>query len=531
MNSRLHTTEADVQREMISLAEAQGWKFLPRKEMTALRGEARMNEAIVESLLVKAIESLNPGLDEEDVREVAARVRRIGSDREMLDVLRNGVPYKPAPDRPTKDVLIVASDDPSLNTYVVTEEFAIRTGGQREPRLDVVFLVNGIPLGVFENKDTSEPLSSAAEDWRGYWSDVPLLVAQVSVAGCCNGIHAAIGPSGLDDIDGYMEWTDAWPRQVEDPHDPMLVALAGALHPHTLVDLAVNFVLFETREGETRKKLARAHQYRAANKIVARILGGELDRGIVWHATGSGKSLTMIFAARKLMRAGLGNPTVLIVIDRTELDEQISETLTACEFQGVERAKDRRHLESLLCKQAGGVVVTTVHKFDEEMTDLLLRREVIVFVDEAHRTQFGKFATWMRKALPRAFLFGFSGTPIEKTTRSTRAEFSPVQEDGSYEAYLDRYGFDEATADGATVPLVYEPRLVDWQLATPDLDQRLAELTPDLSEKERDALREQAVTERVIAKSPARVAAVTRDVVEQMRERIGHSASWDKWLS
>ncbi len=521
MPTSLHTTEADIQREMISLAEGQGWEFIPRTEMNELRGKVRMNEGIVEPLLVTAIGALNPWLDDEGAREVAARVRRISSDREMLGVVRDGVPFKPAPDEPTRDALIVDSDDPTRNLYVITEEFAVQTGGRREPRLDLVFLVNGLPLGAIENKDTSEPLSSAADDWRGYWSDAPQLVAQVSVAGCCNGLGAVVGPSGLEDVDGYREWTDAWPHTVDDADDPVHLALVGAFHPHTLVDLAANFVLFETREGVTRKKLAHAHQYRAANKVVVRVQGEELDRGIVWHATGSGKSLTMVFAARKLIRAGLGSPTVLIVIDRTELDEQISETLTACEFDGVERAKSRRHLEELLGARTGGVVVTTVHKFDDAMAGLLDRREVIAFVDEAHRTQFGRFGIWMRKALPRASLFAFTGTPIEMDSRSTRAAFSPLLGDGTYESYLDRYGFEEAIADGATVHLIYESRLAEWQLTSPDLDQRLEELTPELTDAERDALREQATREPVVAKAPARVAAVADDIVAQMRERIG----------
>ncbi len=520
MTGSLHTSEGDVQREMIAAARRQGWKFIPRTEMNSLRGKARINEAIVEPLLVDAIIALNPWLDVEDAREVAARIRRINSDREMLRALRDGVPFKPAPSQPTQDVVIVDDREPTRNRYVVTEEFAIRTGGQREPRLDVVFLVNGIPLGAIENKHTSEPLSSAVDDWRGYWADAPQLVAQISVVGCCNGIGTVVGPSGLEDNDWYREWTDAWPHTAEDDRDPMLVTLAGAFHPHTLVDLAVNFVLFETREGVTKKKLAHAHQYRAANKIVTRVVAGDLDRGIVWHATGSGKSLTMVFAARKLIRAGLGSPTVLIVIDRTQLDEQINETLTACEFNGVEAATSRRHLGQLLNARAGGVVVTTVHKFDEKMAGLLDRRDVIAFVDEAHRTQFGRFAIWMRKALPRASLFGFTGTPIEKNTRSTRAAFSPQLRDGTYERYLDRYGFDEAIADGATVPLMYESRLAEWQPTATDLDQRLAELTPHLTDEERDSLREQAAREEIVAKAPKRVAAVASDIVAQLRERI-----------
>lgn len=524
MTASMHTTEKDIQQEMLDVLQGLDWQFVGRSAMNTLRGAARMNEAIVEPLLVDALRDLNPELDEEAAREVAALVRRINTDREMLDVLRRGVQYKPAPDQPTVDVTIIESRDPSRNSYVVTEEFALRTGGHREPRLDVVCLVNGIPLGAVENKDTDVPLESAADDWRGYWTDVPQLAAQVAVVGCCNGLQFRVGPSGAHELGRYHHWSDAWPLQAEDPEDEMLVALAGAFSPQALVDLAVNFVLFETREGVTTKKLARAHQCRAANKLVDRVVKGELDRGIVWHATGSGKSLTMVFAARKLQRVGLGDPTVLLVIDRTELDEQINETLTACEFDGIQQPGSRKALGTLLRAGGGGVVVVTMHKFDASMAGLLTHGEVIVFVDEAHRTQFGDFGVFMRNALPSAKLFGFTGTPIELSGgRSTRKVFSPRLQDGSYEPYLDRYGFDEAISDGATVPVVYEPRLADWRLSRTDLDARFNEFTHGLSEDERDALRQQAAREKVVAKAPARVEAVAADVAEQLRDRIAPS--------
>jgi len=523
MAEALHTTEAGIQTEELDVLQGLGWELISRKEMNQLRGQARMNEAIVEPLLVEAVLHLNDGLDEETARHIAAQVRRISSDREMLQMLRDGYPHKPAPNEPTRTVLIVDSTDPSRNGYVVTEEFVIRTGGQREPRLDVVCLVNGIPLGVIENKDTDEPVSAAADDWRGYWHDAPQLIAQTSVVGCCNGIQARVGPSGVQNIDSYLEWKDTWPRKVDDLDDEMLVTLAGAYHPYTLVDLATNFVVFETREGVTSKKLARAHQYRAANKLVQRVVDGKFDRGIVWHATGSGKSLTMVFAAGKLLRAGLGNPTVVLAVDRTDLDEQINETLLACEFDGVQQATSGNKLERLLSGGGGGVIVTTVQKFRQSMKGALKDREVIVFADEAHRTQFGKFGIWMRQALPTAKLFGFTGTPIEIDERSTRKAFSPQLKDGSYESYLDRYGFDESIADGATVPVVYEPRVAEWRITKTDLDQRVDELTADLDEKEREAVREQASRESVVAKAPARVSAVAKDVADQLRDRFAPS--------
>jgi type I restriction enzyme R subunit len=522
--SSMHTTEKDIQHEMLDVLEGLGWQFVPRSDMNTLRGTARMNEAIVEPLLVEAIHKLNPELDEEAAREVAALVRRVNSDREMLDVLRRGVQYKPAPDQPTVDVTIVDSRETSSNSYVVTEEFALRTGGRREPRLDVVCLVNGIPLGAIENKDIDEPLDSAAADWRGYWADVPQLPAQISVACCCNGLRFRVGPSGAHELGRYHHWSDTWPLKTDDSSDEMLVGLTGAFAPHALVDLAVNFIVFEAHEGNTTKKLARAHQYRAANKLVDRVVEGRLDCGIVWHATGSGKSLTMVFAARKLQRVGLGDPTVLLVIDRTELDEQINETLTACEFDDVHRPASRKKLAQLLAAGGGGVVVVMMHKFDASMAGLLRRGEVIAFVDEAHRTQFGDFGIFMRNALPEAKLFGFSGTPIElDSKRSTRKVFSPRLEDGSLEPYMDRYGFDQAIADGATVPVIYEPRLAEWRLSRADLDARFDELTTGLSEDERDALREHAARETVVAKTPERVAAVAADVARQLHDRVAPS--------
>jgi len=520
--SNFHTSEAEIQGEVLDALRSEGWSFMSRKEMNELRGPARMNEAIVEPLLVDAILELNPGkgIDADIAREIAARVRRLSDERAMLDILRDGLQYKPAPDQPTIDITVVDTADPSKNSYVVTEELALKTGGHREPRLDVVCLVNGLPLGAIENKDVNEPLDAAARDWAGYWGDAPQLVAQTSVVGCCNGLRFRLGPSGLDDIDGYSEWSDPWPHQVADTADEVLVGLS-AFHPHTLVDLATNFVVFETREGVTTKKLARAHQFRAANKLVRRVLDGKLNRGIVWHATGSGKSLTMVFAARKLQRIGLGNPTVVLVIDRRELDEQINETLSACEFDGVHQPQNRKALHALFAAGGGGVIVTTAQKFDESMAGLLAGKRVIAFVDEAHRTQFGDFGMFMRNALPDAFLFGFTGTPIEQGgSHSTRRWFSVQYDDGSYEPYLDRYGFAEAIADKATVPVVYEPRLAGWKMSRTDLDARFDELTDGLADEVRERLREHSTREKVVAKAPERVTAIAADIAEQLRDRI-----------
>jgi type I restriction enzyme, R subunit len=517
--SALSVDEAEVQDDVVKLLASLGWQHISRTEMDIHR-EGRMNEVVVEPLLVEGILALNDGLGLSDARQVAAEVRRLTSDRSVLEVLRDGVNFKPAPDAASKQVRLIDATDPSRNSFVVTEEFAIKTGGQREPRLDVVCLVNGLPLGVIENKGPSHPLEEASRDFERYWDDAPAIEAFASVVGLCNGVRFRVGPSGLDDIDDYMEWKDPWPAQVVDADDEVEVSLTGGFAPSAVVDLAVNFVVFETRDGKTTKKLARYQQYRATNKLVARVVGGVYDRGLVWHATGSGKSLTMVFAARKLRRSGLKNPTILIVIDRTDLDEQISGTLAACDFDGVVRAMRRSHLESLLSHGGGGVIVTTVHKFGGISDELLAKQNVIAFVDEAHRTQYGGLASRMRAAIPNARLFGFTGTPIELENRSTREWFSPVI-DGEYEDYLDKYGFEQAVRDHATVPVLHQARMIEWKVVDAGLDARFEELFGDLTSEDQDRLRREGARDAVVAKAPPRLKAIVDDAVAVLQDQLG----------
>ena len=462
----------------------------------------------------------------EDAEHVVGLVRRISSEHEFLDALRDGVNVKFSPDADALDVLLVDLDDPSNNEFVVTWEYPIATGGAREPRLDIVCLVNGLPLGLIENKAPDHDVAEAAGDWRQYYADVPELRVCGGVVACSNGVDFVVGPSGLDAIQHYKEWKTTWPHDPPtDGQDPMAVGLAGAFHPHTLLELSAHFIVFETRDGTTVKKLARYQQYRAASKIVARVLDGELDRGLIWHTTGSGKSLTMVFAARKLMRSDLDRPTVFIVIDRVQLDDQITSTLQACDFDGVRRATGGEDLRQLIDGDRRGVVVTVINKFQSIKDTVAERANVVVFVDEAHRSHEGEFGIWMRTALPNAKLFAFTGTPVETDDRSTRRAFSPLVERGDdgteqFEPYLDSYTIKQAIEDGATVEVLYEPRLTHWQIETTDIDVALKAAFPRMSEEELELLRRDASRESVIAKAPLRVEHIAADIADLLTKRI-----------
>jgi type I restriction enzyme R subunit len=513
-------TEAPVQQKVVDYLAGIGYWPVKRKEMVALRS-GRMGEPLVEPLLVDALRKLNMRLSETEALQVVDQLRRVPDSESFLEILRDGIDVLLDPVEGSRHITVVDWLHPERNDYVVTTEMELKTGAQREPRLDVVCLVNGIPLGLVETKAPTHDWKEAARDFKQYWVDAPELEKYAAVCVATNGLRFRCAPTGATGASVYAEWRDSWPHERPDEERELEIGLLGPLDPHTLADVAANFIVYETRLGKTTKKLARYQQFRAANKLVRRVLEGKHDRGIVWHTQGSGKSLTMLFAARKLKNIGLNNPTILIVIDRRDLDDQINETFTACSFAGVERATTRARLKGLLAGDQRGVIITTVQKFQEEMKGLAARDNVVVLVDEAHRTQLGKsiFGISMRGALPNAKLFAFTATPIETDDRSTRKAFSP-EIGGKYENYLDAYSPRQAIEDGATVETRYEPRLVEVaRFEGDELDRSFEALVDDLPEEEQEKVKADAARLKVIAKAPARIQAVAADTLDYLRQR------------
>jgi type I restriction enzyme R subunit len=273
---------------------------------------------------------------------------------------------------------------------------------------------------------------------------------------------------------------------------PQDVLLAGLLRKANLLEMLRNFIVFETSRGRTVRKLARYPQFVAANEAVKRVRTAKRpDRrgGIIWHTQGSGKSLTMLFSSVKLRRLReTENPTLVIVTDRTDLDDQITGTFQRCGFPNPEQAKSVKHLRELLSRGSGQTVMTTVQKFQEATSDLhpVLNtgENVFVFVDEAHRTQYKFLAANMRQALPRACFIGFTGTPIDKRDRSTFATFGP---------YIHTYTIEQSVADGATVPIYYEIRQPRLQIEG-DPDAAFEEVFAHLSPEEQSAIRKKDET-------------------------------------
>src|SRR2546430_1463558 len=253
-------------------------------------------------------------------------------------------------------------------------------------------------------------------------------------------------------------------------------AMVSMLRPHVVLDLLANFTAYATDQKKRRIKIvARYQQYDGTNKIVDRVVAGHPKKGLIWHFQGSGKSLLMLFAARKLrLHPALKNPTVMIVVDRIDLDTQISSTFYAADTPNLVKADSRAELQRLLAQDVRKIIITTIFKFGEAGGVLNDRSNIIAMVDEAHRTQEGDLGRKMREALPNAFLFGLTGTPINRADRNTFYAFA-ADEDAA--GYMSRYGFAESIRDGATMPLHFEPRLLEVHIDRDAIDQAYRELT------------------------------------------------------
>ncbi|HQP37061.1 MAG TPA: type I restriction endonuclease subunit R, partial [Polyangiaceae bacterium] len=326
------------------------------------------------------------------------------------------------------------------------------------------------------------------------------------------------------------EWKMPWPKTVAQIEADLRrkptsqdVLIYGLLTPENLLDIVRNFMVFERdpNTGKIIKKVCRYQQFGAVNKAIMRAGSAKKPTergGVVWHTQGSGKSLTMLWLALKLRRDPKhDNPTLVIVTDRKDLDEQISGTFENCGFQNPEQADSVRDLKRLLSGPTGKTVLTTVQKFQElsegkgSVGVYSKASNVFVFVDEAHRTQYKSLAANMRVALPNAAFFGFTGTPIDKRDRSTLSTFGD---------YIDTYTIEQAVADGATVPIFYESRLPDLRIIGSNLDALFERVFADRSKEEREAIKAKYITELVVAGAPRRIETICLDLIDHYTKFI-----------
>lgn len=504
-----------------------GWHYLSSANIPR-----QPHEVFVEDWVREALMRLNPEIaavpDRADevlykLRAIVLAVRSDGllkANEELTAWLRGdrSMPFGENNDHAT--VKLIDFEQPQNNHYVVTNQFTFRAG-PAERRADLVLLVNGIPLVVIEAKT---PVRKAVS-----WLDGALQIHddyEKSVPELFVGSVFSVATEGKELMYGAVRMpVNLWgPWRGEDEATPgtlagLKAAVNGLLQPRVLLDILSHFTLFATDKKKRRiKVVCRYQQYEAVNLIVQRVLSGRPKKGLIWHFQGSGKSLLMVFAAQKLrLQTELGNPTVLIVVDRIDLDAQISSTFHASDVPNLVKAETRDELQRLLKQDTRKVVITTIFKFGEAEGVLNDRGNIVVLVDEAHRTQEGDLGIKMRAALPNAFLFGLTGTPINRRDRNTFYAFG-AEEDAR--GYMSRYGFEESIRDGATLKLHFEPRLIDLHIDKVAIDQAYQALTGDLSDLDKDNLAKAASKMAVLVKVPERVQKICADIARHYQDSV-----------
>lgn len=416
----------------------------------------------------------------------------------------------------------------AVNQYTVIENNNNNNNNNRRP--DIVLFINGLPLVVLELKnpvDEKATIKKAFQQFETYKDQIPSLFHFNEILVVSDGTEARAG-TVTSDWERFMPWkTIDGVEQAPSNMPQMEVLIRGMFNKSILIDLVRHFIVFEKDEAVTRKKLAAYHQYHAVNKAVEATLkasdvGGDQRCGVVWHTQGSGKSLIMAFYAGKLVLT-MDNPTLIVLTDRNDLDDQLYGTFSSCRDllrQEPKQADTRDNLKELIQVAAGGIVFTTIQKFfpesGEQYPILSDRRNIVVIADEAHRSQYefiDGFARHMRDALPNASFIGFTGTPLECDDRNTVAVFGN---------YIDIYDIEQAVEDGATVRIYYESRLIKLELRGDDkkIDADFKEVTEGEEIDRKEKLKSKWARLEAVVGSENRIKEIAQDMVYHFENRL-----------
>jgi type I restriction enzyme R subunit len=561
-------TESVVEQAALAWLEAGGWRIAHGLDVapdTPAAERSDYGEVVLAQRLRDALVRLNPSLSDDALEDAFRKLTRpegaelIVRNRALHRLLVDGVTveYRNAEGGIRgAQARVFDFDDPAANDWLAVNQFSV-VENKHSRRPDVVLFVNGLPLAVVELKNAAAEnatIWSAFQQLQTYQAEVPTLFASNALLAISDGVEARVGTLGAG-REWFKPWRTIAGETLAGAYVPELqVVIEGLCAPRRFLDLLRDFIVFEDDGGRFVKKMAGYHQFHAVqvavnetlraaelHRAVARVAepdarytpgrtpGGQLGDhrvGVVWHTQGSGKSLTMAFYAGRIIREpAMENPTVVVLTDRNDLDDQLFATFSRCRDllrQPPVQAESREHLRALLSVAAGGVVFTTIHKFfPEERGDrhptLSERRNIVVIADEAHRSQYDfidGYARHMRDALPHASFIGFTGTPIELADANTRAVFGD---------YISVYDIQRAVQDGATVPIYYESRLAKLVLdeaERPKIDPDFEEATEGEEVERKEKLKSKWAQLEAVVGAEKRLEIVAQDIVDHFEKRL-----------
>ncbi|WP_420125874.1 type I restriction endonuclease subunit R [Longimicrobium sp.] len=504
------------EKPTLDTLQALGYTYLPPSAHAAHRdGE---NHVLLRAEFVQAVQRIN-GVSEDVARQVYSEVVGKSDNEEWLSLLRGNYSKTVPGEAKKKTIRLIDFRTLGNNTYTVTNQLKVRA--EKTRIADVVVYVNGIPLVVIEAKSPLAPgdkTGQAFDQIKQYEQQVPRLFYSNAFNVVTNGVTTLYGATGASS-EHWSEWKDPWPRKAAEFPSALDAALYALLNPERLLDIIAHFTVFERRNEKVIKKVCRYQQFRAVNKIIQRVVAEEHRRGLIWHTQGSGKSLTMVFAALKLKThrtlesPALASPNLLVLTDRIDLDDQIARTFEACGLPNPVQVKDGDDLQARIHSgSAGQTMLSTIFKFQGSKTPVPDSANWILLVDECHRTQEKDLGTYLRATFPQARFFGFTGTPIKKNDKDTYQNFGAPGE-----GYLDRYSIDDAVRDGATVPIFYTARKTEWAVDTTKIDILFDQWFSDEPEDVQAAIKKRGVSVADLARHPRRIDLIATDIWAHFR--------------
>lgn len=486
-----------IEQMMLTKLQQNWWHYVPADELTRAQ-----NEVLVESMVKAALIRLNPEIAEDPSRadQVIYKLRslinttkehNLVSQNEKFKKLifeENSFPFgKDGRMTPIKFFGTMTEEELAKNEYVVTNQwvYPMEKGGKC---FDIVLLVNGFPLVIGELKTPvrdSITWLDGAQDIQDYEKSVPQMFCTNVFNFASEGKTFRYGAINAP-LSKWGPWHTAT-HKTEGTLKDVEIDVADMLTPEHIMDIFHFFSLFATdKKKRLYKIVCRYQQFEGANLIIERVKAGYPKKGLIWHFQGSGKSLLMIFAAQKLrMIPELKNPTVVVVDDRISLETQITGDFNAADIPNLDSAGTKEELINFFKSDLRKILITTIFRFGDVTETLNTRDNIIVMVDEAHRTQEGDLGEKMRLALPNAFFFGLTGTPINRLDKNTFRTFGAIEDKSGY---MSKYSFSDSIRDNATLPLNFEPVPVELHVDKDKIDAEFEELTKDLTEKEKAEL-------------------------------------------
>jgi len=441
-----------VQNPMIAYAKDIGWEYLSQDDALSMRGS--LTNISFDKLFIEQLKKLNKDfMTDELATEVLNRVKRLSPTIEgnlfAWEYLKGlKTIFVPGENR-ERNITLIDKDNIENNTFHVTDEFKF-TNGTKIIKMDIVFLINGLPIVLVETKAAKkvEGLSEALDQVRRYHLECPEILSVLQLYAITHIIRYYYSCTWNSSKKGLFNWKDEKGGDFES-------LVKSFFDKERIVKVITDFILFTRADDELKKVILRPHQIRAVNRLVERAEDLGKKRALIWHTQGSGKTYTMIVTAQRLLQnPTLENPTVLMLVDRNELESQLFSNISSVGIENVEIAQTKKHLKSLLSEDRRGLIVSTIHKFDKMDENTNTRHNIFVLVDEAHRTTSGTLGNYLMGALPNATYIGFTGTPIDRTSQG-KSTFITFGIDDPPKGYLDKYGIGESIEDETTVPLNY----------------------------------------------------------------------------